>query len=421
MLNQEYTQENFYKLLKPSDPCKLKLGYTKEELISVLSDASEKVNKSGYSFSKFKENNYPHGIVYTTSSLVDEFVLRKLNDNLKRIFRVGTSNRSAIINQVKLLIKEPLPFTIVRLDIKRFYESIDKCSLLRKITSNPVVSIKSRKIIKSFFNSHSMKDIDGIPRGTALSNTLSEIYLQEFDRKVKGLDGVYYYVRYVDDVLIFCFKNGDIVDEVADYLPKGLAFNSQKTSVLNFHNNLNVDGVESAATCFNYLGYSFNVSCRKTVSLAYKTKKVSVGISEDKIKRMKKKMLISFFEFSKDNDFSLLKSRIRFLTSNYAVENSDMALRWKSEDDFLLKAGIYYNYHLVDNEQLLSITSLDKFLYALVASKSHSALKGVSAGLTTKQKNQLIKLSFLRGFQSKIMVSFSMARFKKINACWRYL
>ncbi|EPM56853.1 phage-related reverse transcriptase/maturase family protein, partial [Pseudomonas syringae pv. actinidiae ICMP 19103] len=39
-------------------------------------------------------------------------------------------------------------------------------------------------------------------RGLALSATITEIVMQDFDNSIKELDGVFYYGRYVDDIIV---------------------------------------------------------------------------------------------------------------------------------------------------------------------------------------------------------------------------
>ncbi|EGH68896.1 hypothetical protein PSYAC_29236, partial [Pseudomonas syringae pv. actinidiae str. M302091] len=38
--------------------------------------------------------------------------------------------------------------------------------------------------------------------GLALSATITEIVMQDFDNSIKELDGVFYYGRYVDDIIV---------------------------------------------------------------------------------------------------------------------------------------------------------------------------------------------------------------------------
>lgn len=73
------------------------------------------------------------GNFFDVKNLSEKLILRKLNDNVKRIYKDEQANRKFIIQQVKTLLKEDAPFWIIKTDIKAFYESIDRLKILKKI------------------------------------------------------------------------------------------------------------------------------------------------------------------------------------------------------------------------------------------------------------------------------------------------
>lgn len=86
----------------------------------------------------------------------------------------------------------------LKLDIRHFYDSIDQEILIellgRKIKDRRVLAL-AEKIIKS--TEH------GIPIGNYTSQWLANFYLEGVDHYVKETLGIKYYVRYIDDLVLF--------------------------------------------------------------------------------------------------------------------------------------------------------------------------------------------------------------------------
>lgn len=81
----------------------------------------------------------------------DDFVLRKVNQNLKRIYKVKQADRFQIISNVKTLLSNPAPFYVCQLDIKSFYESVNRQKILDDIESSALVSYQTKALLKKFF------------------------------------------------------------------------------------------------------------------------------------------------------------------------------------------------------------------------------------------------------------------------------
>src|SRR5690606_34498610 len=85
--------------------------------------------------------------------------------------------------------------------------------LLEKIEQNSLLSFPSKKMIKRVLNQYwkiliadgiksTTDERVGIPRGIGFSAYLSELYLRGFDNKIKSLENITYYSRYVDDIIL---------------------------------------------------------------------------------------------------------------------------------------------------------------------------------------------------------------------------
>ena len=162
-----------------------------------------KFSADEYQFSPFARKSFKGKDGWAFASAADELVAKKLNDNIRRLFKVRPSDRHAIVKQTIALAKDSQPVTIARLDIKDFYESLDRTSIVKFITEEWLLSHQNRMILKQWDRQLASQGIQGLPRGMSLSSTLSEIRIRHFDKQMKLDSEVYFYARYVDDIIVF--------------------------------------------------------------------------------------------------------------------------------------------------------------------------------------------------------------------------
>ncbi|MBI5415084.1 hypothetical protein HZA38_06265 [Candidatus Peregrinibacteria bacterium] len=107
-------------------------------------------------------------------------------------------------------------FWFFKSDIEGFFDNIPKKSILKKIQNKIPLSEEVFKLTKKYihyqvgnpevFQKHRLKipdDILGITQGSALSPVFANLYLADFDRKVKKVFGDRF-IRYVDDFVVIC-------------------------------------------------------------------------------------------------------------------------------------------------------------------------------------------------------------------------
>ncbi len=151
-------------------------------------------------------------IVYKVNDFYNELVLRKINKNLNNIFKIrGLFGRETIITNIHKLISEGVPYRVYRLDVKSFYESFLIDEVLKIIENNLLLSLQTKRLIRQLLEFNCSLSGTGLPRGISASATLSEIMMNIFDSEVRHMDGVYFYARYVDDIIILtnCLNNGN--------------------------------------------------------------------------------------------------------------------------------------------------------------------------------------------------------------------
>lgn len=355
--------------------------------------------------------------IYSVNNFRDYFLIKRFIKTFKTINYIKQSNRIEIVDAIIALIQEYKPYYIIRLDIKEFYESINRQILLGSLNNDSIYSESTLKILVKLFNMLEIQGIDGLPRGISISPVLSEYYLRPFDKICKNMDSVFYYARFVDDIIIFTTENLNIND-LATNLPDGLTFHTKgdKSQALSVYRDKN-DKLQK----FSYLGYEFTLkSVRQNKSFDY-----FIDISPKKINKIKTRIVKSFLDYEKNKDFSLLLKRIRFLTHNFYIRNQYR--------DTKLKSGIYYNYKRITIDKFdeeyktdkaknpLSLNQLDFFLRKIIFDKKFSMkVLGYGHGLTKIQAKQIARLSFNVGFRERKFWGFTVKELKNISICWAY-
>ena len=235
---------------------------------------------------------------------------------------------------------------------------------------------------------------------------------RKFDNWIQRSQDVYYYARFVDDIIIF-LSNKDSAINLFQSLDKNLdeicslKINMEKTELIEgetfkiLKTKKNRNAVRNK---IEYLGYQFYLDSIN----ARKNKRVNISIADKKVKKIKTRLVKSYIDFVENGDFSLLTKRIKFLTGNYGIS--------KNSDESILKAGIFYNYTHLNNYQILD--ELNIFHRRLLFSKNGSLGVRLNSVLTANYKNSLKKYCFKAGYIKKTFNSFSFVEMGEIIKCW---
>lgn len=219
----------------------------------------------------------------------------------------------------------------------------------------------------------------------------------------------------VDDIVIITSgREGKerFVELVEKLLPQGLELNPSKRQIVGALKKATPTNAPTGQFLFsfNYLGYKFSIfePVKKSDSL---NRSLAVDIAEQKVKKLKTRIVRSFWDFRRVPDWQLLKDRISFLTQNFSVYNA------KAGGKKL--AGIFHSYPLI-TESAGALLELDRFLRTAVLSRTGPVYSKSAAILTADQRRQLLKRSFVRGHADKSFVHFSSNRISEIQRCWKY-
>jgi len=405
-MKQNFNSQELVKYLKKGELIRNELE--KEDVESEIVTLEEQILNESFEFDiKF------NGEYYFLEDISQKLLLRKLNDNIKRIYKDEQANRKFIIHQVKTLLNETAPFWIIKTDIKAFYESINRDRILRKLKNDAMLSYYSIFLLRKIFENPNILSYPGLPRGLNVSSSLSEIYMRNFDKSIQRHKDVYYYARFVDDIIIFLNNKESALELFQNLNPiilnekLDLQINDEKTELIDGANfKILKKGYNRRPVDNNieYLGYKFNLKENESK----RENKLQISIADKKVKKIKTRIVKSYVDFTITNDFELLKKRIKFLTGNYGIS--------KSNDGSILKAGIYFNYTHINNLEVLK--ELNIFHKKIIYSRKGSLGVKLNLKLSDIQRDILKKHCFIAGFRNKTFNSFTFVEMGQIIKSW---
>ncbi|MDT4852059.1 group II intron reverse transcriptase/maturase [compost metagenome] len=289
--------------------------------------------------------------------------------------------------------------------------------VIDKVNSIKKLSPQTKRIVRDVLENFSASGGRGLPRGLALSATLSEIMMEAFDREITSTPGVFYYARYVDDIIVITCGSEQpkpFLKKLSRQLPSGLQLNRKKESISPALDStpfkvtpLNPTSPEILS--FEYLGYGFKVY---EPTKRYERRDVVLDVADSKIKKIKTRIVKAIIDYCRGRDFELLESRFKFLTSNFSIPDINRG-------GYRL-AGIYHNYHRIDGAKSLALDELDRFLKLSVLSGAGKLFNDFYLATTSVQRRRLAAFSFKRGFNERTYLYFSRTQLALIGDCWKY-
>lgn len=391
MLKQVFNKEQLSKVISSTDVWRWNLLSKFGDVDAALEQTVEYWKINGLNLSPIKTKVVNGKTVFTPSRAEDAFAIKLLDRFVRRIYKVRQSDRSRIVKQVITLLKDSGDYHVIRLDIKNCYESISFDRIIAKFQDDLILSPDCIKLLSEInqqlrFNS----EFSGLPRGLSISPTLAELYLEQLDREIALNNDVIYSARYVDDIILITTDrkkekiNNDINKVLFDM---GLE--------LNQNDDKKYSGPSKNAM-FNYLGYSIKVTEKRG-----KPNEVDVAISNEKINKIKSRILKSLCENKKNKDMKLLKRRMEFLSLLKVVK--------KGGNGHLL-AGIAHNYQY-STDDFECLKSVDGFLL--------NQLQETRFNLTQLEIRNMKKISFYGNVRKGKIGKFSRKQTEKIMQIWK--
>lgn len=355
------------------------------------------------------------------SSYMSHLAMRKVDLNVRMALPLRLDTRQQIVRALKVLLSEGVPYRMYKLDIKRFYESFDVKQVSKLIRDARGISGPTELFIERVLANHVALGGSGLPRGLAISATLSDRLMQPIDRGVRGHKDVYFYRRYVDDITIITSKREDSVDFISTLgnllksVSSEMDFKASKYFELDAKRFISKEakaGNFPKFDGFDYLGYKFNVAKSDHRPAAVGMKEVWLDIADKKVKKIKTRLIRSYLDFLGNGDFALLRKRIRHLTSNISMLDRAKGIR--------RMVGIHYNYPLVDYAETRALKELDQFFANSLSSQKGRVYRKLQKKLSAGQVNELKRFSFYVGAKHKRFYQMGVAELGKVQECWKY-
>lgn len=283
-------------------------------------------------------------IIYRAPNLIDTLVYRHISNELKRNYRIKLPNRERISKQIVVLLDSDTPISVVRTDLQNFYSNVKFQKVIDRLRSEGELGSRELQVLddlKRLTGDH------GLPWGICVSSILSEITMLGVDRACRSVAGVYFYARYVDDIIMFgSVGPSQMLRQVKKSLKAtghNLITSTLKTSLLG--NSPLTSELEDIK--FDFLGYSYLRRPRQNGKAD-----VTIRISANKVNRIKRKVRLSIEQFSIDRNVKDLQDRLRILTGNYDIK--------KKRHSSPIRAGIRNHYGLIT--KLEELERLDNYL-----------------------------------------------------------
>jgi hypothetical protein len=360
------TEEEDYEFWR--EELKIRLADKEEALKKDMEALSEAANMSGFGF-RLTSHMYGGKQYFEVDKAdrVQHFAMKCLQRNLVNAFGVEMVSRHTVMANLKLMLNNNLPIYIIRTDIRHFFESIPQNRLMSLIERNSILSNKSKGLIKNIMAGYKgIKDKrllaagKGVPRGIGISSALSEIYLAELDKMIKGRKEVIFYVRYVDDIFMilsdmpYGFTLASYYQALEDQFHKyGLDLQpvgSGKCQLLDYYTPANGRSQNDSLT---YLGY-----CLYLNKDARNRRRTKFGMSGERKQRFKSRVDNVFDRFKHELKYDIkqakrdLKDGLNLITGNIRLSKAKEGV----------KVGFYYNNDLVDVDQ--DFDELEHYLHS---------------------------------------------------------
>ena len=122
----------------------------------------------------------------------------------------------------------------LKCDVKKFFDSIDKNTLL-EIIKRKIKNLDAVWLINLILDSFSKVPGKGLPLGNVTSQLFANIYLNELDQYVKHQLKVKYYLRYCDDFIILGLESSylsKLAYKIGEFLEEHLFLNLSPNKVI---------------------------------------------------------------------------------------------------------------------------------------------------------------------------------------------
>lgn len=321
----------------------------------------DNILREKYDFSRCQRNTFTQQgkkrIVYNYPKLsVEDILCQYLKRQIDKTFKIRYASRSRIINllfNILPIIKDMNDFVIIRADFKSFFDSVLTKHVYKKYIRESLMGRADKEILEQY-----LKQFQYCYAGLCLSNGMAEIICRDFDKRIKARlnqYGVFFYERYVDDILIIInrYISRDIfialvdstINEVFGECPVELNTAPGKFSFITRRSLKKTQN-------FNFLGYEYEINLDAKDNIQFK-----YGITEKKRKKYSGIIERAIIQYKKDGNLELLRQRIKIFSSRIVIAKTIGS----STFDWLTK-GVVANYNELRFHTSALTRDTDRFL-----------------------------------------------------------
>lgn len=370
-----------------------------------------KVIGSGTAAYSIKQQLVNDHQTYVADGVNAVIICQIIKQELRRSYKLMPADRDTIVGQIIALLDNPMPKVVIRADIHHFFETIPQNSLLERIENDGFLSHRTVKYLKGFLFRYNELSNDGqrigVPRGLAFSSDLAELCMKPIDVAIKEIDGVYYYKRYVDDIILVADPTKGAPEEYWQKIDEIISQRQFKLHQDTGKRHLATIGGGTGDDTFEYLGYSF----------CYSQGKLAVRMSERRYQKYITLIDAIFEIYGQCANYrtgKCEKDGHRHMRMD-ALHQLFVRLRTLSSNGFLtgrknyVASGIFYtNKYLTDEGQLVA---LDRHLSAIIDDKEcfnppttlfhYGEGNGYEENIA-QIKRRLHQISFVVGFRDRL-------------------
>ena len=420
MTRQAFTKRNLLRSQRG-----LAFSHSGPSLANAAHSASSEIEANNFSWPRPESLRVNGKTAYYFSSLKARLVANRLADNIRFAYRIQMPNRNLVIDQLATLLQENVPFTVMKFDVKGFFESIDRSRLFAQLDYDLKLTTESRTLLYDLC-AHPDLPNSGIPRGLPVSGMLAELFIRPFDDAVRILPDVYFYTRFVDDILVFASSDASNVEtrieEASHYAAIPLNEDKKESQTVECTRKKGPT-IPADSKCFpncqctksdgndcelSFLGYSFNFNSAPLYNAKSKDVPFKISLAKKKERKLQQRLFDSFGSFIKNQDFDLLRDRLRFLTGTYTIR--------KNTDGSRLKGGNYFAYPKLT--QLEAFKKLDQTKSLILFGSSYRLSSALSSILAAREKRTLAKISFSKAYSARYHYNFDSKRVAEIRSCF---
>lgn len=313
---------------------------------------------------KIKKDGKIRKIYSVNNTCNENIAIGYLKKKLDNEFLIQYANRNSIMRELFSLIHDIdnlTTYTIVRFDIKDFFDSVKTKFIWDNYINNSELDMECKRVIKNYIDKN-----ENCYAGIALSNAFIELGGQQFDRCVRSnlkQYGLIFYSRYVDDgLLIFnrYLEEDEIIRRVEKYARKSFGDNiylheTKRNYVIKKMNNCS----------FDYLGYLFK---RENGKFKY-------GITKEKRDKYEKILENIVDDYINNRNIELLRQRLIYFVSRVVFYNKYKSCYQLGSWDV---TGISSNYYLLKEDIIRNNIECEtsKFLKNIVYKTLQSKTRG---------------------------------------------